>query len=290
MMRRCLFRRSTWSFLNSASGASPPKQHRHYTYKPSTHEWPSIYPVANGKRQSPINLALNDPDITVPAAPYTPELTLDKYSAGDITSVENTGITVMFHAHENATVITGGPIDASLGYRLLQFHFHWGSHSHCGSEHLLNGRQFSAELHLVHRNVKYATMEEALTKEDGLCVVGVFIEAGGDGDNLRYQPVIEYVRKVAASSSDDGVKVDQVDCKMLLPENSGHLAAYRGSLTTPPYSECVQWVNLLEPVVISEGQMAEFRRLEAANGKKMVNNYRNIQSLFGRKIAHCCNC
>jgi len=172
----------------------------------------------------------------------------------------------------------------------VQFHFHWGSESHCGSEHLLNGRQFSAELHLVHRNVKYATMEEALTKEDGLCVVGVFIEAGGDGDNLRYQPVIEYVRKVAASSSDDGVKVDQVDCKMLLPENSGHLAAYRGSLTTPPYSECVQWVNLLEPVVISEGQMAEFRRLEAANGKKMVNNYRNIQSLFGRKIAHCCNC
>ena len=71
-------------------------------------------------------------------------------------------------------------------------------------------------------------MEEALTKDDGLCVVGVFIEAGG---NLRYEPVIE-VRKVTVAICSDDMKVDQVDFKMLLSENIGHWAAYRGSLTT----------------------------------------------------------
>ena len=291
MMRRCLFRRSTWSFLNSASGASPPKQHRHYTYKPSTHEWPSIYPVANGKRQSPINLALNDPDITVPAAPYTPELTLDKYSSSDITSVENTGITVMFHAHENATVITGGPIDASLGYRLLQFHFHWGSHSHCGSEHLLNGRQFSAELHLVHFNTKYSGLDEAVEHEDGLVVVAAFLDAKeSHPDNPAFTTVVENLQKVVEFGSSHAIEEPSIDCNCLLPRSQHHYATYKGSLTAPPLKECVRWVVLLEPVSISERQMCEFRRLEDEHGEKLENNYRHLQSMFGRKIMHCGCC
>ena len=31
-------------------------------------------------------------------------------------------------------------------YRLLQFHFHWGSHNDIGSEHTINGKAYSAEV------------------------------------------------------------------------------------------------------------------------------------------------
>ena len=40
--------------------------------------------------------------------------------------------------------ISGGGLPAD--YRLIQFHWHWGSHNGNGSEHWLDGKQYPAEV------------------------------------------------------------------------------------------------------------------------------------------------
>ena len=79
--------------------------------------------------------------------------------------------------------LSGGPLDST--YQLAQFHAHWGGENARGSEHTVDGKSFSAELHLVHFNTKYGDLGNAVDKPDGLAVLGMFIkvdweEGGGD--------------------------------------------------------------------------------------------------------------
>lgn len=61
-------------------------------------------------------------------------------------------------------------------YKLQQWHCHWGAVNGEGSEHTVDGRSFSGELHLVHWNTtKYNSFAEAAGQTDGLAVLGVLL-------------------------------------------------------------------------------------------------------------------
>jgi hypothetical protein len=70
--------------------------------------------------------------------------------------------------------IKGGPLKNS--YTLDQFHAHWGSTNDCGSEHTIDGQAFAGEIHFVHWNRQYGTIDQAVRHRDGLAVVAVFLE------------------------------------------------------------------------------------------------------------------
>lgn len=53
-------------------------------------------------------------------------------------------------------------------------HFHWGDKNNRGSEHVINDIRYTMEMHIVHRNKKYATIGEALNHPDGAAVLGFF--------------------------------------------------------------------------------------------------------------------
>lgn len=53
-------------------------------------------------------------------------------------------------------------------------HFHWGSKDTHGSEHVIDNQRYSMEMHILHRNTKYQTVEEARKHTDGLAVLAVF--------------------------------------------------------------------------------------------------------------------
>ena len=57
-----------------------------------------------------------------------------------------------------------------------------------GSEHTLDGRTFPAELHIVHKNLKYGSMGEAVKHKDGIAAVGFFLQLG------TYPPLMIRVR------------------------------------------------------------------------------------------------
>lgn len=45
-----------------------------------------------------------------------------------------------------------------------------------GSEHTVDGNFYFGELHIVHANTKYPSLEEVLAAPDGLAVLGFFVD------------------------------------------------------------------------------------------------------------------
>ena len=60
--------------------------------------------------------------------------------------------------------------------------------------------------------------------------------------------------------------------------------SYTGSLTTPPCTEGVKWINFLTPLKISVSQMETFRTLLKADGTAIKYNYRGVQLLNSRPV------
>ncbi|XP_039619178.1 carbonic anhydrase 7 isoform X3 [Polypterus senegalus] len=242
-------------------------------------EWHIDFPIAQGSRQSPINIvtsdAVYDPDLLPLSICYDSCTSLSIFNDGHSVIVE-------FDDVDSKTVIQSGPLQ--VPYRLKQCHFHWGGKNTHGSEHTVNGKSYASELHLVHWNaVKYKTFAEAAAAPDGLAVIGIFIETGDDHPGLHQLTDAFYMVKFKGSKA----VFPGFNPKSLLPK-SLHYWTYPGSLTTPPLYENVIWIVLKEPIKISQKQMHRFRLLlfssEDEDRLPMIDNFRPPQPLKGRKV------
>uniref|UniRef100_A0AAV2JQP1 Carbonic anhydrase n=1 Tax=Knipowitschia caucasica TaxID=637954 RepID=A0AAV2JQP1_KNICA len=207
--------------------------------------WQQNFPVANGPRQSPIDLSLKvsvfDPSLKPLKLQYEPR---------DSASITNNGhsFQVDFSDDTDSSVLRGGPV--SEVHRLRQFHCHWGGSDDRGSEHTVNGCSFPCELHLVHWNTKYPSFAEAVKQPDGLAVVGVFLKIGAANPNL--QRLLDSFGSIK-NKGQQSVFSD-FDPRSLLPP-SLEFWTYEGSLTTPPLLECVTWIVLKQPISVSPAQV-----------------------------------
>ena len=74
-----------------------------------------------------------------------------------------------------------------------------------------------------------------------------------------------------------GKKIEAyVDPSILLPKKRSHFF-YRGSLTTPPCTEGIQWIVLNTPVKVSQKQLRKFKF-------HYPDNHREIQNTNKRTI------
>uniref|UniRef100_A0A3Q2XEN7 Carbonic anhydrase n=2 Tax=Hippocampus comes TaxID=109280 RepID=A0A3Q2XEN7_HIPCM len=242
--------------------------------------WHKDFPVAQGNRQSPI-------EIIPKQASYDPSLQaiLLNYDHCSSINISNNGhsVVVDFDDSDDRSVIQGGPLDNP--YRLKQFHFHWGGKGCHGSEHTVAGRSYASELHLVHWNaVKYQTFGEAAAAPDGLTVLAIFLETGDEHRWLHRITDTLYMVKFKGSATD----FKSFNPKCLLPSTLQYWT-YLGSLTTPPLHESVIWIVLKEPITVSERQLGKFRMLLATGEEEdqrmhMENNYRTPQPLKDREV------
>ena len=119
-------------------------------------------------------------------------------------------------------------------------HAHWGKKDgQGGSEHTIDGKQYDAELHIVHYNTKYGDPSQAVDKPDGLAVLGMFLKAGKAHEELE-----KICRNLAAVPTKDKSMTkdeDFIDPTKYLPANKTFFT-YPGSLTTPPLFESVTWI------------------------------------------------
>ena len=141
---------------------------------------------------------------------------------------------------EEATVRADVPGGSSITlnetrYGLLQFHWH------TPSEHEIGGRSSPMEMHLVHSAADGSTL-----------VIGVFIEQGRPNRTLA--PIFEQLPE----ATDETRRVAGVRIDKLLPRDRASFR-YTGSLTTPPFTEGVQWIVLAQPITLSKRQIAAFR-------------------------------
>ncbi|XDV47794.1 hypothetical protein PO909_017350, partial [Leuciscus waleckii] len=241
-------------------------------------KWCKDFPIANGPRQSPIDIqtkgASYDDKLKPLNLKYDPSTSLDILNNGH-------SFQVTFADDNDSSILTEGPISGK--YRLKQFHFHWGASDDKGSEHTVDGKCFPAELHLVHWNTKYASFGEAADKSDGLAVVGVFLEIGED--NPKLQKVLDAMD--AIKSKGKQTSFTDFDPTSLLPKSLEYWT-YPGSLTTPPLYESVTWIVCKQSISVSSAQMKKFRALlftaEEEKACCMVDNYRPPQPLKDRKV------
>lgn len=227
------------------------KQEPAWSYEGETapHQWANIDKdfamCAEGVEQSPINI-----EYTRNIKEQVSQSIQIKYSKAKF-SVENTGHTIQA---SNLTSSNYMVIDGEV-YKLIQMHFHHPS------EHLLNGQSFEMEGHLVHQD-----------DEGKYAVLGFFIKPGEENGVLD-----EMWSKLPTEISVTNIVLDSaVNLGQLLPKEK-RFFQYRGSLTTPPCTEGVQWFVLEHPIEMAQQQIEFFSSI-------FQQNSRPIQKLNNRKV------
>ena len=180
---------------------------------------------ASGHSQAPVDLRGN----LVRSRNHDNKLSFD-YGSSTRGEIANNGHTIEIETEgKNVLTIEG------VAYSLTQFHFH------VPSEHTIEGDGHDMELHLVHASATGAT-----------AVVAVLLDRGASSGALS--PIFDQLpddinghHELAAA----------FDVRAFLPDIVPN-ARYIGSLTTPPCTEGVRWVVLLNPATVSTEHLAEF--------------------------------
>ncbi|KFD56423.1 hypothetical protein M514_02527 [Trichuris suis] len=250
----------------------------------SPSSWVKYFPAAKGNRQSPI-------DICASQAQFDPSLgdgNFDfRYEPEDCVEVCNVGTTWQITTVPQCkSTLTANYLPAT--YVLMQIHCHWGTEPMNGSEHVVGGVGYAGEIHLVHRNINYSTVDEALKHPDGFAVLAVFLNETLD-DNLSLEPLVQIIGKIKYKNETERFP-QKFDIKCLIPEKR-EFWTYEGSLTTPPCSECVIWTVFRSAIPISSRQIEVFRTLYAIpmedlerNPVQLLNNIRSVQPLNSRPV------
>ncbi|GBP17451.1 Carbonic anhydrase 1 [Eumeta japonica] len=119
-------------------------------------------------------------------------------------------------------------------------------------------------------------MEAAVGYPDGLAVVGFLLEAV-DAPNPDFDELVqgfEAIRKqdqTAQLTSESLAWMDRAELQ------DGGYVTYKGSLTTPPFTECVTWIIYQKPVEIGSEQLSLLRQLEGPDSKPIERNVRPTQ-------------
>lgn len=167
-------------------------------------------------------------------------------------NVVNKGHTIEVDYDEGSSITFDGQV-----YDFKQFHFH------TPSEHLVDGVTYPMEMHLVH------TLHD---NDTTYLVIGVLFKEGKR--NKFLDEFISHIPKAEGQTSKP--KHAYVDINDIFDGNDKYFT-YKGSLTTPPYTETVRWGVLKRIHEASPEQIALFNQLEG-------NNARHIQAMNGRKV------
>lgn len=124
--------------------------------------------------------------------------------------------------------------------------------------------RYPIEMHLVHYN---AESEEYV-------VLAVF---GYEGTP---SPAYEFLARYLPLAPGESRHVNEnFSLRLALPDALTPRFHYRGSLTTPPCTERVNWVVFEKPFMLSHDQVLELQ------GQMPLNNFRGIQPLNTRRVS-----
>ncbi len=202
--------------------------------------------LEHGFEQSPINI------VSTPNERGHHSITL--YFKDEVNKIENLGHTVQLDFAEGSTITQD---DTTFAFK--QCHFH------TPSEHLIDGMTFPMEMHIVNLTPQYL-------------VIGVLFKEGKENkfiaDFLNAIPKEEHETAELKAGS-----VKLADLFGVIPkEIKGHYYNYRGSLTTPPFTESVRWYITKHIFEASAEQIEAINKIEG-------NNARHVQALYGRTVA-----
>ena len=220
------------------------KKHWTYTGNTAPKYWSNLsekYFACKGKAQSPIDIESQD---LIPTKANNLQV---NYKETPV-EIENNGHTEEFVVSDGNDMIFNGKT-----YHLKQFHMH------TPSEHTVNNKHFPLELHFVNK------------ADDGTyAVISVLFKEGKASPFLaKYQ---SHFPKTKGEYESEG----KLNLNEVLPSLE-HYYHYKGSFTTPPCTEAVEWIILKDHPTASKEQLKTLHQL-------MGDNYRPVQPINSRKI------
>ena len=203
------------------NGCSPTRQEDHHESTPDE-ELYTLPGLDHGLIQSPINIITSN---LREASKHEIEVT--SIHDDHATAVVNKGHTIELEFDPGTKVTFDGKV-----YDFKQAHFH------TPSEHQIDGMTFPMEMHFVNeRKHQESSNPEYL-------VIAAFFKMG-----MENKFISRFINKIPAhendtvSLSDDPVYIDDL-IGPINPDREYYF--YKGSLTTPPYTETVNWLILRE--------------------------------------------
>ena len=236
----------------------PSDRPTHWGYSGETGpaNWGSLDPVynlcGNGKGQSPINIQNYQVSGSANWKLNYGNSSLHIAHNEHMHEIIDNGHTIQVSVDEGSTFTFNGK-----DFTLKQFHFH------TPSEHTIDGKNLPMEMHLVHQS------------EDGkLAVVSVLFKEGKTANPNLATIIANLPSKKGEELHLPGVNL-QLNSHLPKDEKA---FAYKGSLTTPPCSEDVQWLVLSDLFEVTPAQVKAFSDLIGPNN-------RPVQELNERKIS-----
>jgi len=189
--------------------------------------------MKNNFRQSPINIESNE------------TIRIDSH---DLLSIGYHNVVNCRVKHDGRFLRLSNFQNQTVRYRNRDYHL-IDIHYHGPSEHKIDGQSTAIECHMVHAN----------QEDNGFLVLGIMIEP------------------CDSSGSDHGVIFNNIpqpnqtrDIKLGLNNlgTQGGFYTYAGSLTTPPYTENVQWVVFKQKHMVSSDLIRKYRNAFPKNNRK----------------------
>jgi carbonic anhydrase len=206
--------------------------------------------LKHGLLQSPVNI------LSGKAEGAEHQIALNLHDANP-NYLSNTGDTIKLDFPEGPTVTFDGRT-----YNIKQVHFH------TPSEHQIDGVTYPMELHVV------SSFEPKTPDEPPCYLVFSFLYRMGEEDPFITSFLSQVPEEPGGEELEPGqVSIDDADRTRLI----GDYYHYRGSLTTPPHTETVEW--LIQKAIV-EASPEQIRRINVLEG----DNARRVQALYGRKV------
>jgi len=185
----------------------------------------------------------------------------------------NNGHTLMFVPKTNDPVLMVLP---TADFSLQHIHFHWGSADDRGSEHMVNGKAYPLEMHLVFEK-RSSTLQRMMSPDVKLAVFAVFFEvANQDYVTLFDDELEEMIKGQGLPGTGNNTAISTgINLNFIKPlENQKFYHYEKGSLSDRPCNESVEYLVAKKPLLISGNMLVKLRQLEDKFGDPLVDNFR----------------
>lgn len=211
--------------------------------------------ITDGKIQSPINILT-----TNMAEGNDHQIAIQCGEGIKVEAVVNTGHSVQLNFEPGNIIVFDGQ-----RYDMIQAHFH------TPSEHQVDGLTFPMEMHFVNK-----LLTESEQDSSAYLVIALLLKMG------QPHPFIEkFIDYIPAEANQTAFESDapawQEEWLLDEVDQTLHYYFYQGSLTTPPYTETVNWLVSKKIFEASPEQIQYINDLEG-------NNARHVHALFNRTI------
>lgn len=219
--------------------------------------WPDY---CSGKYQSPINIP-DESKIDYDSEYKNRRVIIEEIS---YTTIEETKIGYEHEYSLSTPTLDNGGIKVRINGTLYSYKVQ-NIHFHLNSEHTINNKNYSMEMHIVHKN-------ENEDETNQFLVLGYIFEMGSENT---------FLNEIGLGT---GEEVENVKISNIVKNETVYY--YKGGLTTPPCSENVNWVVIKDIKTMSQTQFNKFKEFVGSVNEQYeeIGNNRSTYPLNGRKV------